>query len=217
MTVHPIPVRIAASEVGQPLKEVVATRLNISDQEKLNQVLTKTTLAAAPVPAQATDSVFAKTSPGQQAPGFYVFWRDNPDLAPRRINKSERFRLTYWLSQASPQTPANEVRDAVSKHLDDYSFASWLSDRIRRVSTGDADYIVKDRLVPTQRIFAPAAPDRTVAQGELYLVTERQVDVAGDWWKYTYAENTGAAFGFLTPCGRLTCTHYRSDSRITYF
>ncbi len=90
------------------------------------------------------------------------------------------------------------IQDAVDAHLADVTVQTWMASRIRRLTESTVPEVLAEGRAFAIRGASRTAPaGATVAEGDIFLMRLRQIDVMGDWWKYTYAENTGAAFGFL--------------------
>ncbi|MCA9516677.1 MAG: signal peptidase II, partial [Myxococcales bacterium] len=155
----------------------------------------------------ATDKPYGP-GPAATARGFYLFWRDdgNVDYAPRRIDKNERSLVTSWLTMVvdKADTPKEELdqqrialQQKVNELVSGWTFADWLPDRFRKLDADDVTALAPRALHPITGAGERVSGDEIVKEGETFLLTEKHVDVMGDWWKFVYAENPNAAFGFM--------------------
>jgi signal peptidase II len=193
---HPIPIAITDGEAGQPLAQVLADRLGwtvvqvgerLGDFDKLEPAVTYA----------ATDKPYEGTGPAAQARAFYVFWRGDRELPPRRIEKNERLLVSRWLSWAFPKEDPARVQKATYELLAAEPFTDWLPRRFKKLDEDDVPELVAERLHPITGPATSPAPGELAVAGDTWLLTEHHVDVAGDWFKLVYAENPNAAFGFL--------------------
>ena len=193
---HPLPVRITAEDAGRSLADVMAGRFAV-DREAVEGIVRHTVRLPDHQALDAQGAMFAPDGPQARAAGFYVFWRADPALAPRRIDRRDRTLLTKWLGLAAHDRDPEKVRAAIDAYLADQAIGPWLQARLRRLSDSDAARVAAEGMHPIYGAPSGLSPDHPVAPGDAYLVRWRRVDVMGDWFKFVYAENTGAAFGFL--------------------
>jgi len=197
---HPQPIRITEAEAGKTLGAVLAARFGWSDAELAQGVATK--IQALPPAGDYTGQtkVFNREGPSQSISAFYLFWRSDLDHAPRRIERSDERSMVRWLGLALPKDDKGAISKAAYDSLQDVTFADWLPTVFRKLSADDVNALAADhRIVPidgTGLVTSPSASD-VVAVGHDYLLTERDVPVMGSWFKLIYAENPGAAFGFM--------------------
>ena len=194
---HPIPVAIGEAETGKTLGEVLTGRFGFDGEELPVQLATMQKLTPA-VTAQASESPFATGGVGDTAKGLWVFWREDRELPPRRIALSDRRELARWLSLAVPEAPQEQVNALAQEAAANKSFAAWLPEMYRKLDGDEVGGLLQEgRVHPIPYAEAALRADGKVAKGETYLVLEHQIPVMGAWWKFVYAENPGAAFGFL--------------------
>ncbi|MEE2780076.1 MAG: signal peptidase II [Myxococcota bacterium] len=206
---HPIAVKLSASDVGKRVGDVVSERLELGDGPDAKQ--TRRHVVRLP-PHKALDPsapIFGVDSPVEGVGSFYVFWRDDDALAPRRIDRSERLLVTRWLSWTLPEADPASLRSAANDKLSSVTVSQWLQANLRRIDEERANKIAREGLFPITSAPAPvsettvisencASPSpRCLGPGDQLLVQWRRIDVMGEWFKYVYAENTGAAFGLL--------------------
>lgn|GEM_PF-486146 len=207
---HPLLVAVDGADAGKPLSEVLTARTGMEAAELADKVLPYTRKLGKPLSLTAADPAFRAGGPGSESYGLYVFWR-GLDSPPRRVDKVEMILVRRWLRWALPEKSAKEVQDIVREHLDKVTFGQWLERRIPKVSADDVAELGQGFIFPVERRPVRPTMDTKVAEGEIYLVEHRRVDVmgtwtdkAGDtgrkaapWFQFLYAENPGAAFGFM--------------------
>jgi len=194
---HPLPVVIDAATAGSSLGEVLTARYGWSAAELTSQLPTMQKLAP-PLAAKATDAPFAAGGVADNAKGLWVFWRDDHALSPRRIALSDRRELVRWLTLAVPEAPPDQVSKVAQEGLATKTFEAWLPEMFRKIDNDDvAGLFSNGHIHPIPFAEAGFTAETKVAAGDTYLVLEHQIAVMGDWWKFVYAENPGAAFGFL--------------------
>jgi signal peptidase II len=194
---HPIALTAVASDRGRTIGELVSERLHLTPGTDT----TRTHAHVLELPPAATYTGDTRVFGGQEIPsdtrGFYVFWRGDGSLAPRRLDRSDRLLANRWLSAARSDADPAEVLAAVDGSLAEITVGDWLQERIRRLGDDRIEEVAASRMHPIRGRTTTVSPDGPAVPGTTYLVEWRQVDVMGEWFKYVYAENTGAAFGFL--------------------
>ena len=190
---HPVAVRITDAEVGRPVAEVVAERVG-SSAAKIKGYIVKLPEARAFTPDH---KLFDRQAEGADARGYYAFWRSDGALPPRRMNKTDKVLLDRWLRAGAPNADPTDARKAAAEHLDDLTLGDWLQRTLRRLPDDRLAEVTGERLHPIHGALAAVAADAPAAAGATYLLEWHRIDVMGDWFKLLYAENPGAAFGFL--------------------
>ncbi|MFO0750282.1 MAG: signal peptidase II [Myxococcota bacterium] len=198
---HPQPLIIAADEVGKPLGEVVKARFGWSDDEVQRDLAAKVDRLAPAGPYAGDSKPFNKDGPAQGVSGFYVFWRGDPERAPRRFDRADQNKLSFWLGLAFPKADKAQVNKVAYEAVMDETFATWLPQLFKKLSAEDVAQLAADRRIhpidPPGADRGPVSPTEVVQAGQDYLLVDHQISVMGNWWKLLYAENPGAAFGFL--------------------
>lgn len=196
-TRHPLPVTIAQDEANKTLGEVLTERFGYA-AEDLPDVLLKMQRLQPAAAWKPEDKPFVAGSPASGVRSMWVFWRDDRTLPPRRIDLVDGVLAQEWMSLAMPGQDSAAVRAGVQEALANVTFATWFPEMLRKL---DAEVVTKlfaeGRVHPVAPAEAAMTAQSPVKVGETYLILERQIDVMGDWFKFTYAENPGAAFGFL--------------------
>ncbi len=194
---HPLPVIITEAEATKPLGQILTDRFGFTETELPGVLLRMQKLQPAAEWA-VTDTPFADASPAGRARSLWVFWRDDRTLPPRRFDLSDGTLTREWLTLAHPDKDPAAIKALQTEALGTITFGDWFHEVFRKLDSDDVASLFADKRVhPMAPAEAAMTPQSAVAVGETYLVLERQVDVMGDWFKFTYAENPGAAFGFL--------------------
>jgi len=194
---HPLAVTAGEADAGKPLAELLTARFGWDAATLTTQLATMQKLPA-PIVAQATDKPFAPGGVADSARGLWVFWRGDRALPPRRIGLGDRRELAKWLALAVPEAPAEAVNAAAQESAAAKTFASWLPEMFRKIDGDEVGGLLAAGLIhPIPYAEAALAADAKTAIGDTWLVLEHEIPVMGKWWKFAYAENPGAAFGFL--------------------
>lgn len=194
---HPLPVVIGEADAGKTLAAVLNERFGWDQAAVAAEVTTMMKLPP-PLAAKAEDSPFVQGGVADSAKGLWLFWRGDRSLAPRRIGLSDRRELAKWLQLAVPDAPSEHVNQLAAEAAATKTYASWLPDMFRKVDAEDVPgFFAEGRVHPIPFAEGAFTADTKVASGDTYLVLDHQVPVWGAWWKFIYAENPGAAFGFL--------------------
>jgi signal peptidase II len=194
---HPLLLEIAAPDEGRTIRDVVSEQLTTSNAQTDERMLAN--IIRLPVAAKLDPQtrVFQKDNDLGRSRGAYVFWREDPKLAPRRFDKNEQILLTRWLRWGHPDAAQALISEGVSARLSDLELGPWLSSRIRRITEDEHRWISTDRIHPIHGPLQPVSAEDLAHAGDAFLIEWRQIDVMGDWFKFLYAENPGAAFGFM--------------------
>ena len=194
---HPIAVTVTPDEEGKTIAEVVTDRLGLEEGKDTERTMAHV-FKLPPAAAFTPDTpVFGPDGVPEDTRGFYVFWRGDASLPPRRLDRTDRLLANRWLASAREDADPVEVLAAVDGALAELKLGDWVTDRVRRLSEDRLDEVTGTRMHPIRGRTTTVAPKSPAVVGETYLVEWRQIDVMGTWFKYVYAENTGAAFGFL--------------------
>ncbi len=194
---HPLPITIDATEAGRPLGEVLKARLGWEDAEISKNIASLQKLSPAAT-WTAEDKPFAKDSPAAGVNALWVFWRSDKSLSPRRFDLLDRRLLTDWLLLANPKADRTEVVALAQEGASEITFSNLLPAMFRKLDAAEVSTLFAEaRIHPVTPGSAGVTATTPAVEGETFLVMDHQIDVMGDWWKWTYAENPGAAFGFL--------------------
>ena len=190
---HPLVLRATAEDVGKPVSDLVVRQLGVEPKSD-----TVDRVVRLP-PVQSFDPetrVFDRKGPMSAMRGMYLFWRGE-DLAPRRLDKTERIAISRWAQAADPAIDRGALAAGIDEALSELTLRQWLKRRLRRLSDADIDHLAASGIHPIQDTHGRVRADTKVAADDAFLVEWRRIDFMGDWWKWIYAENPGAAFGFM--------------------
>ena len=191
---HPLVLQASEADAGAPLSALVTRHLGQgADADKALKYIVR----LPPMRSVDPDTpIYAQGGELDKARAIYLFWRGEA-LPPRRLDKSERGAIAHWAQKANPQIDRSALSKGIDDVLEDLTLRQWLKRKLRRLNDEDIDALAKTGIHPLEGPNPRLAPDTPVNAGDAFLVEWRRIDVMGDWWKWTYAENPGAAFGFM--------------------
>lgn len=176
---HPLLVEITNAEDGKTIQEVLTDRFDMSqkDFEILAQrgAAGLTILDKADKPAPE-EKVFNHRSGKPRLQYYWAFHHRTFDMPPRRIP------LPHKAKEHLKEFGDNTVQEYMKHGL------PYLSDSGR-------DEVIENYLFRASHI--PVSFDKNVKTGDLYLVQHRTVNLIDDFLQLKYAENPGAAWGFM--------------------
>jgi signal peptidase II len=195
---HPLVARVAEGDVGKALKTFAAEKFDLGADE-IERAFAHIERLEPAVRIDPSETIFASGRTRTSPRGYWVFWRDDINLPPRRLDRAtELSRVEAWLALSQPATAQADHTETARKALAEETFAGWASQVFRKL---DAEKLAAmsggDRIHPIGWATINLPPEQPVAAGETYILTSRHIDVMGDWFKFLYAENPGAAFGFM--------------------
>lgn len=195
---HPLVARVAEGDAGKPLHAFLAERFGLEAAEARAAVPHVERMEPA-LQVAADAKIFESGAPGASHRGFWVFWRGDADLPPRRLDRAtELSRLEGWLRFADGSATREALQAAAKEALASETLGAWAAGVFGKLSPEDIDRLGKEgRIHPLPWASISLGPDEPVKAGEVYLLTHRVIDVSGEWFKFLYAENPGAAFGFM--------------------
>lgn len=200
---HPLPFTITAADSGKTLSQAAAAHFGWSEAEASKRLergdgRRKVTRLAAAGTWKADDKPFGPEGIERAAGSLWVFWRDDRGLAPRRIPLSARRELESLLTDAVPEAKREEIAKVVNETAAAETLAGLLPEQFRKLDADEVATLLAEGRVHPVPIGDPDPSAATVVkEGETYLLMDHRVDVMGEWWKFVYAENPGAAFGFM--------------------
>lgn len=193
---HPLVLRAGPDDVGQPISELVERQLQAESPEALADALKYITRLPASRALDPECRVFDRQGPMGKMRGVYLFWRGDA-VPPRRLDKSARAAITHWAQSAAPNLERKALSQGVDDALADITLHDWLKQKLRRLSDEDITRLAASGIHPLEGPNPRVSPATVVKEGDAFLLEWRRVNVMGDWWKWIYAENPGAAFGFM--------------------
>ncbi|MDP6944213.1 MAG: signal peptidase II [Myxococcota bacterium] len=193
---HPLVLHASEQDVGKPLGDLVARRLGVATAHDAGDAIDHI-VRLPPVEAFDPDTrLFDHKGPMGRVRGLYLFWR-GAELPPRRLDKTERAQITRWATLADPGVDRKTLKAAIDEELSGITLRQWLKQRLRRLSDEDITQVAANGIHPLRGPNPRVGPETLVKDGDAYLLEWRRIDAMGDWWKWVYAENPGAAFGFM--------------------
>jgi len=201
---HPLPVVVTEAEAGKPLAELVALRFpDLAENAAAAAKDLVRFVEREPRPT-AAQNPFAPLSRGgrPQVPLAYTVFAEGFDSAPRVIPLVEQPLLRRWLGFLWNERPAAELDALVAEEFESLTLAAYLAEHIAVVDEAEAAAAIEDgRVLPLFTHRVGVDPQRPARAGELYLLTERRVDVVPGLFRFDYKENPGAAWGLLATHG----------------
>ena len=177
---HPLLVEITEAENGKTAAEVLKERFNMSqiDLDILAQrgAAGLTALDKSAKPA-LDDKAFANEGGKPRMQFYWAFHHRTFDMPPRRIPLPYKAKEHFELHEDST------VREYMKDGL------PYLSDAVR-------DEVLDKYLFRAER--RPVSLAARVKTGDLYLVQYRTVNLIDKFLQLKYAENPGAAWGFMS-------------------
>ena len=192
---HPLIFPVSDNEAGQAASEVVANALGVSVSE-LGDTLPHISLLPPVKAISPNDRVYDPAGPLAEATAVYAFWRGR-DLPPRRLNKSEVDTTLNWAIAARSNADRPKLKAKVDEAYADLTVGQWLKQKLRRLDDERIQALTADGIHPISGPVERVSGSTPVEAGQTLMVQWRRVDVMGDWFKFAYAENPGAAFGFM--------------------
>ncbi|NUN15956.1 MAG: signal peptidase II [Myxococcales bacterium] len=192
---HPLFVRIDNEFHGRTVSEVLKQTYPDVVTAPNSDNLARTTLVLdTAVDLGANTPVYGDGAP--PASGFYAFSRSE-DLPPRRVFRSDQFLMERWIRAAIPNVDLPTIRQAVLQTLSDVTLATFLSSRIPYLNDESAIPIADSHTYIFQQTKQRPTPSTTLQAGDILLVTDRKIPVIDGFLQFSYAENPGAAWGFM--------------------
>lgn len=177
---HPLPMAIAKEDDGKLLGDVLKARYNLDDTA-IDELFARGAfgvlrLHTEPRPKPG-DPAILTVGGKPRLRDMWAFHHRTFDMPPRRMPPSAQTQPA--LEKSGQNTVADYLAIALP-YLGDEARAEVMDKYLFNVFTS--------LLQPAQR----------VSEGEIYLVLDRGVDVIGGFLGFKYAENPGAAWGFLS-------------------
>ena len=202
---HPIAVVIDSENQGQPLGEVLEHRLGPLTDATRKALFTEGLLRLDEEGhKKPSDPVYRRGSPISSR--LYVFAHGDTSRNPRLVIPSEHRSLRRWLRLQYPEASPPEISRMVTEELEGQNVTQVIaehvpfldvesmSDAVKGAVWGLSSNPRKMRVGDSWENFQEDAP---VSAGDIYLVTLHRIPVIEGFLRYSYAENPGAAWGFL--------------------
>ena len=95
---HPIAVTVEASDEGKTIGELITERLALQPGKDTERTLAHVFKLPPMVEYTPETRVFGSEEVPQDTRGFYVFWRSDQSLPPRRLDRTDRLLANRWLA-----------------------------------------------------------------------------------------------------------------------
>jgi lipoprotein signal peptidase len=191
---HPTSVQAPEGDASGTVRDLLVAYYGMEPNEVDERLKGQVLALNEPASFALDGKVFGASGNHGKYHAYYAYWRGE-DAPPVLLYKYERNLLEDWTKIGSPKSSPLQIKEAVRTHLDSVTFSNWLPSRIRGLGDGDIADVKLYPLHPGHR--SAVSLDTKVEAGKRYLVKQRYIDVHGDWFKFRYRENPGAAFGFM--------------------
>lgn len=178
---HPVPVTISAADASKTLGEVLAERLGL-DEAALQALEERGPAKGVSVldpskRSRSGDPAFPVVNGKPRLAGYWAFHHGTLERPPRRLPSFYREVADF---EEHGDADIGGYMEKALPYLGEEQRAEVVESYLYRV-----DY--------TRQRF-----DQRVSEGQVYLVLYRPVNVIDGFFRFTYAENPGAAWGFLS-------------------
>ncbi len=189
---HPLVVELRAEDVGRPVVEVFAERFGDSVDPKW----------AVPAPSPIKVDADARILDTRLLDQHVAFLYQSDDGGPARLVRNE---LLERLRSAKEAEDHGAVRDDAEMALQDVTVIVYLTERVPGQGREDVSRALEAGRVfpyPTLALSdAVKGEGRKVEIAGAWLVFNRRIEVVPDVMDLIYAENPGAAWGFMRDLG----------------
>lgn len=184
---HPQPLFVTKSDAGKTLDELVKARFpKLSDAER-KQWIGRNIRLLRQKPVDLGKPLAERVH-------TFVFHRRDLKESPRFLFRldSTVLRTVYddWLG-LDASTTADHLRELKKKQTAEHT----LLHEIHELKKANLAEIAKKYIYTSENLVL--RPDRVVKEGELFVARTHQIEVIRGFWRFHYAENSGAAWSFL--------------------
>lgn len=137
------------------------------------------------------------SSEGSAPRGFLVFSRGK-DSPPRMLWFREFSESVAELRKQNPNLQQKQLSTRLAERFNDQTIADYVSEKVPYVDRAQALELIQSggvRAFSNRTIRAKG--NETVSGGDTVIVLAYQIEVIPDFLQFSYAENPGAAWGFL--------------------
>lgn len=186
---HPLIVELGAEDVGRPVAEVFAARYG--------DTVDPTWVVPAPTPIKVDPDALILDSRLLEQHAAFLYRAD--DEGPARLVRNE---ILVKLRGAKESDDRSAMREDAEAALEDVTVTSYFTDRVPRQGREDIRAALEaGRILPYPPLSEASAAGRTVEVAGTWLVFDRRVEVVPGTLDMIYAENPGAAWGFMRDLG----------------
>ncbi len=195
---HPQPLVVTPEEAGRPLRDVVIARFGLTGDDATDAALKDNLLQLREPPGlDPAAPAFADAFAPGSAFAYVTFHRRDLTLAPRVVHRETPLVVDRWLSYLRPDWSAAERRSRVLEHYKGKSLAQFLSERVPALDPDDAVEVAARYTYPLRAPTLGVDLAAPVRPGDLFVLQHRTVTLIPGFLRFIYAENPGAAWGFL--------------------
>jgi len=201
---RPIPIAVDKDSDGKPLGELLEARLgSLPEDAWIKEFVLRT----------GTDHVLKDDTRIFQKNGkpairhIYAFTEKDLQSAPRLVLNNDYERERQWLKYAEPKMKESAMDEKLGEAASNQTLVRLLATHIPFLDEESAKPIAQGhayRLAPRPKSakgpdgqLQPLSKDTIVQDGDIFLVTHWSIDVVDSYLRFSYAENPGAAWGFL--------------------
>lgn len=134
---------------------------------------------------------------GPDTVGFFEFDEGRIEGFARVLDFSDATAIERWLMKARSDLSFEQARRAVMEHLSQMTILAWLSEQLPHLSEEELVATVQSGLFPIARPLTPLNPGDRVEQGDIYLLSSRQIEIIPGHLDLSYAENPHGAWGLF--------------------
>ncbi|MCA9522565.1 MAG: signal peptidase II [Myxococcales bacterium] len=184
---HPQPVLVSSEFAGKTLDALIKARFpKLADAKRKQWIAQNVRL----LKKQLIDL----DKPLPERVHLFVFHRKDLRESPRFLFRldSTVLRTVYddWLG-LDATTTADHLRELKKKQ----TAAHTLLHQIHELNRADLQEVAKNYVYASENLIL--RPDRTLKAGELLVLRTHRIEVIPGFWRFHYAENSGAAWSFL--------------------
>lgn len=129
---------------------------------------------------------------------LFVFSRDGEGIPPRALWVNEPREAFRQAKEANPAATPAELRAKVKAAIKEQSLSSYIAEKIPYVEAEEAVKLIQEGKVlqyrPKNQVLRASDP---IAAEAYYVVLTHKIPVIPEFLQFSYAENPGAAWGFL--------------------
>jgi len=185
---HALVVKLNSDDVGQPLDEVFTERFGV----------TVDTALAVPAPPPIDVDPDARILDTKLMDRHVAFLFLEDDDGPARLVRND---LLEALRKAKESEDRNAVRSDAEEALQSVTVATYFGDRLPGHGKEDVRTALSDGRVYPYPLLTGLEEGRKVEAAGTWLVFDRRITIVPDAMELIYAENPGAAWGFMRDAG----------------
>lgn len=191
---HPIPI-IIEEEREEAIGEIIEKKYGIPFNEQNKFYITKLTQKR---DYKIDDKVFDfGNEKFSNISGFYVFTKERLSFPPRRILIREPFEVEKLFQFVRTMLSLKDIRKIVFENLKNITLMEYLSWHLQGFDDKKLKNLIENYLYPIPSQEEKIDLQTKVKKNEIYLLKQRSINLIRGNLQLIYAENPGAAWGFL--------------------